>query len=432
MVPGIGYSQSSQLSILQQAEEELVALSEKARPTVVNLSPYVPPSPSIRRHGQEGGRAANAGSGVIFDGVKGLIVTNSHVVKTSQKIQVTLLSGEDHIGEIVGTDEDTDLAVVRIKTENPLPTAVFGDSSKLKVGQFVFAIGNPYGLHDTLTFGIVSGLNRENINLSRYEDFIQTDASINPGNSGGPLLNLKGEVVGINSAIINYAQSIGFAIPSNIVQRIIAQLVAHGKVQRGWLGVSIDPLPDELAEKLGIERDEGVLVNAVFDGDPAHAAGIRVGDIILKIGGSKVDSPNKLIRLIGSVSPGQSVKVELFREGKRVPVMVKLASQIVSEGRNTDELPAMGIFVENLGGEIGKQYYLKGLKGIVVSKVVIGSSADQRGVNKGDLITSVNGQQVLGKWEFNKIMDKIQIGSPTFLTILRNDEKLHLTLVRDH
>ncbi len=432
MLPGIGYSQISHLPILQQAEEELVALSEKARPTVVNLSPYVPPSPSVRRLGQEGGRAANAGSGVIFDGVNGLIVTNSHVVKTSQKIEVTLLGGKNYVGEIIGTDEDTDLAVVRIKPENPLPAAVFGDSSKLKVGQFVFAIGNPYGLHDTLTFGIVSGLNRENINLSRYEDFIQTDASINPGNSGGPLLNLKGEVVGINSAIINYAQSIGFAIPSNIVQRIIAQLVAHGKVQRGWLGVSIDPLPSELAEKLDIKMDEGVLVNAVFEGDPAHSAGIRVGDIILKIGGSKVDSPNKLIRLIGAVSPGQSVKVELFRDGKRVPVMVKLASQIVSEATDTDELPAMGIFVENLGGEMGKEYYLRGLKGIVVSKVVMGSSAEQRGVKEGDLITSVNGQQVHGKWEFSKIMEKIQIGSPTFLSILRDDEKLHLTLVRDH
>ena len=175
----------------------------------------------------------------------------------------------------------------------------------MKVGQFVVAIGNPYGLHDTFSFGVISGLNRENVNISRYEDFIQTDASINPGNSGGPLLNIRGEVVGINTAIINYAQSIGFAIPANIVKNVAQQIIENGSVNRGWLGVGIEYIPEDVAKSANIKKGDGVLVNSVFEKQPAYKAGIKVGDIILKIGGATVSSPNSMIRLIGNVSPGQ-------------------------------------------------------------------------------------------------------------------------------
>ena len=171
--------------------------------------------------------------------------------------------------------------MVQVPNNHPLTAVKFADSSKVKIGQLVVAVGNPYGLNDTTTFGIVSGLKRENVNLSRYEDFIQTDASINPGNSGGPLLNIKGEVIGINTAIINYAQSIGFSIPSNMVSHIVTQLVEHGEVHRGWLGVGIDPITDVLAEKNNVKQGVGVIVNSVFEGDPAHLAGLKVGDICL-------------------------------------------------------------------------------------------------------------------------------------------------------
>ena len=218
--------QFSSAGVLEQVEQELVSLADKVRPAVVSLSPYIAKG-AIGQGLPRKGRPANAGSGVIFDAEKGLIVTNSHVVRNVLKILVTFKDGNKIVGEVLGVDEDTDLAVVQVTNSQPLTAVKFADSSKVKIGQLVVAVGNPYGLNDTTTFGIVSGLKRENVNLSRYEDFIQTDASINPGNSGGPLLNIKGEVIGINTAIINYAQSIGFSIPSNMVVHIVTQLVGH-------------------------------------------------------------------------------------------------------------------------------------------------------------------------------------------------------------
>ena len=246
--------------ILEQVERELVELADRVRPAVVSLSPYIAKD-AVRQGLPKRGRPANAGAGVIYNAERGLIVTNSHVVRNVQKIKVTLMGGREIIGEVLGADEDTDLAVVYIASKVPLAEVVFGDSSKVRVGQLVIAVGNPYGLNDTTTFGIISGLKRENINLSRYEDFIQTDASINPGNSGGPLLNIKGEVIGINTAIINYAQSIGFSIPSNMVKHVVEQLVEHGEVHRGWLGVGIDPVSEEVAKRTKAQVGEGVIIN---------------------------------------------------------------------------------------------------------------------------------------------------------------------------
>ena len=314
-------AQFSSAGILEQVEEELVALADKVRPAVVSLSPYIAKG-AVGQGLPRKGRPANAGSGVIFDAKKGLIVTNSHVVRNVLKILVTFKDGSKIVGDVLGADEDTDLAVVRVEYAQPLTAVKFADSSKVKIGQLVVAVGNPYGLNDTTTFGIVSGLKRENVNLSRYEDFIQTDASINPGNSGGPLLNIKGEVIGINTAIINYAQSIGFSIPSNMVKHIVEQLVEHGEVHRGWLGVGIDPLPEEMTEKN--KSNNGVVVTSVFEGDPAHQAGLKVGDIILKIGGADVDSPNTLIRIIGTITPGQTINLDILRNGKGRMIPVKL------------------------------------------------------------------------------------------------------------
>jgi len=421
---------ASGASLLKTMEKELIELTDKARPLVVSLSPYVPPSPSIRLQDQEGGRAANAGSGVILDGQKGLIVTNSHVVRSSQKIQVTLFGGDQVVGEVLGADEDTDLAIVKIPIDKPLPSLTFGDSSKLRVGQFVIAVGNPYGLNDTSTFGIVSGLNRENINLSRYEDFIQTDASINPGNSGGPLIDLDGNVIGINSAIINYAQSIGFAIPSDIVRKVIAHLMDFGEVQRGWLGVGIDSLSIDEARRLGIKNESGVVVHSVYAGDPAERAGIKAGDIILKIGGAPVESPNKMIRMIGAITPGQTVRIDILREGKRQSISVVLGELIKPGEKASDPLFSWGIEIEDLGSLAGKDYYFKGLQGVVVTRLLTGSLAAQKGMQEGDLIMALNGQKLSGKWELEKILKEITVGSPVFLLLLRNEEKVHLTLVR--
>ncbi len=413
-------------NLLADLEEALVSLADKVRPSVVSLSPYVSPSPSIRRQGDHSGIPPSAGSGVIIDGANGIIVTNSHVVRGSGKIKVTLLGGEEKVGTVLGTDEDTDIAVVQIETEKPLSTGVLGDSSRLKIGQLAVAVGNPYGLNDTLTFGIISGLNRENVNLSRYEDFIQTDASINPGNSGGPLLNIRGDIIGINTAIINYAQSIGFAIPSNIVRKVVDELLEFGEVRRGWLGVGIEPVTKEIAEQVKGKAGEGVWVNSVFEGDPAHQAGIRTGDVILRIGGTTVDTPGRMIRLIGAFSPGQSVSLDILREGKRKVITVILKKQksgpqkVFKNSLQDIDEPSLGLEVESLGDG----------KGIIVSRIYSGSAADEQGLKVGDRIEAVNGRKISKAIEFIDTLDSVLTGEKIHLLVLRDENKLHVELTQ--
>jgi len=420
---------SGEAGILEQVERELVELADRVRPAVVSLSPYIAKD-AVRQGLPKRGRPANAGAGVIYNAERGLIVTNSHVVRNVQKIKVTLMGGREIIGEVLGADEDTDLAVVYIASKVPLAEVVFGDSSKVRVGQLVIAVGNPYGLNDTTTFGIISGLKRENINLSRYEDFIQTDASINPGNSGGPLLNIKGEVIGINTAIINYAQSIGFSIPSNMVKHVVEQLVDHGEVHRGWLGVGIDPVSEEVANRAAkAQVGEGVIINSVFEGDPADMAGLKVGDIILKIGGSEITSPNSMIRVIGAMTPGQTINLDILRKGKHSVVPVKLESR----KRRTTQLATLPpMRSSGLGFTVANSE--KGSKlprGALVSQVSPQSPAALMGLRSGDLIVAVNGETVENQHEFDGLIGKIQTGSPIFLLVWRNDKKFHLGLVRE-
>ena len=417
----------SEAGILEQVENELVELADNVRPAVVSLSPFIAKG-AIGDGLPNKGRSANAGAGVVYNAEKGLIVTNSHVVRSVNKIKVTFKDGREIIGEVLGADEDTDLAVIHVLSEIPLAEVKFGDSSKVRVGQLVVAVGNPYGLNDTTTFGIVSGLKRENVNLSRYEDFIQTDASINPGNSGGPLLNIKGEVIGINTAIINYAQSIGFSIPSNMVKHVVEQLVEHGEVHRGWLGVGIDPVTEEAAKKANGQEGVGVIINSVFEGDPADRAGLKVGDIILKIGGSDINSPNKMIRVIGAITPGQTINMNILRDGKSRMVPIKL------ESRTKKTLPlaavpsldSLGFSVENPGKDINLP------NGVLVSHVNPESPAGLKGLLSGDLITAVNGDVVDSQIEFAQLLGEIEKGSPIFLLVWRNEEKFHLGIVREN
>lgn len=397
------------LEILEEMERGFVGLAEHTLPSVVNISPYVPPSPSVRRHSDPNrSRPANAGAGVIIDGVNGYIVTNSHVVRQSEKVHILLYSGEEFVGHVVGTDEETDLAVIKVDSPTPLPSVVMGDSSKLKVGQFVVAIGNPYGLHDTFSFGVISGLNRENVNISRYEDFIQTDASINPGNSGGPLLNIRGEVIGINTAIINYAQSIGFAIPVNVVKNVAQQIIEHGSVSRGWLGVGIEYISEEVAKKANISTDDGVLVNSVFEKQPAFKAGLKVGDIILKIGGARVNSPNAMIRLIGNISPGQFIQLDVLRSGEHKTFSIQLVEkedpklQLALLGRM--EIPKLGLVWEDLDSTASQDPDAGPQHGVLVTQVLPHSEAEREGILAGDVITAVNGKQIDGKKEFESLL----------------------------
>lgn len=411
----------------------MVGLADRVRPAVVSIAPYMkPPSFKVRRGGARRTRPIDTGTGVIIDGERGLIVTNSHVVKDMDRVQIRLFNDKIFIGDILGMDEETDLAVVKIDITEPLPFVKLADSSKLKVGQLAIAIGNPLGLTNTMTFGIISGLNRENIHLSRYEDFIQTDASINPGNSGGPLINIKGEIIGINTAIISYAQNVGFSIPSNMVKQIVTQLIEMGEVQRGWLGVGIEPVTYEIAVEFDVKEGEGVYVNAVFEGDPSHKAGLMVGDIILKVGGAPVNSSRSMVRIVGAISPGQRVDLDVVREGQsaRVPVTLgsmKKPTQVAFVPKNT--IRSLGILVNDLQETVKEEIgIVQDKEGVVVTEVFPRGRAHEGGLEKEDLIMAINGQEVKSRAQFKKIISRISSARDLLLAVDRDNESLEITL----
>ena len=268
------------------------------------------------------------GSGVVID-KSGLILTNNHVIKDADEISVKFSDKHEAKGKVVGTDPKTDLAVIRVDAKEELPVARLGNSDTLRVGEWAIAIGNPFGLDHTLTVGVVSATGRSEVGIAAYENFIQTDASINPGNSGGPLLNIRGEVIGINTAIVASGQGIGFAIPVNMARKVIADLVKKGKVTRGWLGVGIQPLTPELAKSFGVSG-EGVLVNQVMPKSPAENAGIKVGDLILALDGKPIKDSRELQRVIADTDIGKSIQLTILRERERRTVKVQIGEMPAS------------------------------------------------------------------------------------------------------
>jgi Do/DeqQ family serine protease len=264
------------------------------------------------------------GSGVIVD-KRGYVLTNFHVIKGADAVTVRLSSKKEYRGRIVGTDPKTDLAVVRFEPEGELTVATLGNSDGLRVGEWAIAIGNPFGLDQTVTVGVVSATGRADVGIASYENFVQTDASINPGNSGGPLVNLKGEVIGINTAIVATGQGIGFAIPANMARRITAQLIDRGKVTRGWLGVSLQPLTAELSEALGVRDTRGAVVARVAPGSPAEAAGLKANDVIVAFDGLAVDDYHHLQRLAAEAEVGRTIKLDVTRDRQSRTIQLKVA-----------------------------------------------------------------------------------------------------------
>ncbi len=271
---------------------------------------------------------ASLGSGVVID-KSGLILTNNHVVKDADEITVRFSDKREAKGKVVGTDGKTDLAVIRVAAKEELPVARLGNSDALRVGEWAIAIGNPFGLDHTLTVGVVSATGRSEVGIAAYENFIQTDASINPGNSGGPLLNVRGEVIGINTAIVASGQGIGFAIPINMARKVMDDLVKKGKVTRGWLGVGVQPLSPELAKSFGVAGD-GVLINQVMPKSPAEAAGLKVGDLILSIDGKPIKDPRELQRIISEADIGKTIELHILREKEKRTVKAQIGEMPAS------------------------------------------------------------------------------------------------------
>ena len=269
-------------------------------------------------------RQPGLGSGVIID-KRGYVLTNFHVVKGADSVTVRLNDRHEFRGRIVGSDPKTDLAVVKFDPDHELALATLGNSDVLRVGEWAIAIGNPFGLDQTVTVGVISATGRSDVGIATYENFIQTDASINPGNSGGPLVNLKGEVIGINTAIVASGQGIGFAIPANMVKRVIAQLIDRGKVTRGWLGVSVQPMTAELAQSLGVGNTRGALVARVYPKSPADTAGLAPNDVVVTFDGTPVDDYHHLQRLSAESEVGKTVALDVLRKGTKRTVNVKIA-----------------------------------------------------------------------------------------------------------
>ncbi len=378
------------------------------------------------------------GSGVIVD-AKGVIITNNHVVGKADEIRVTLSDKREFKAKLIGTDPKTDIAVVRIEAAG-LPTVPWADSDKLEVGEFVLAVGNPFGLTQTVTLGIVSALGRA-AGIAEYEDFIQTDAAINPGNSGGPLVNVRGELVGINTAIFSQSggnMGIGFAVPSNMAQSILTQLVQTGKVVRGWLGVSIQDLTPELSSQFGVGDIKGVLVSDVMDDSPAKKAGFERADVIVEYDGKPMDSPTHLRNAVAQTPVGKKVAVKIIRDKKSKTIDVTIAEQPKSMAQTGEEdagetaTPAgilSALDVRELNDELANRYGLKtSERGVIVVRVKAGSAAEEVGVREGDLIVEINRQAVTSLKNYERLAGKLPKDQAVLLLLKRQGRTIYLTL----
>ncbi|MYL85250.1 Do family serine endopeptidase [Desulfovibrio aerotolerans] len=368
------------------------------------------------RGGGKGQKQRSMGSGFVIS-ADGYIVTNNHVVEGADEIKVQFKNNEKGLpAKIIGRDPETDLALLKIEGKSNLPYLEFGDSGKIKVGEWVLAIGNPFGLDNTVTLGIVSAKGRI-IGAGPFDNFIQTDASINPGNSGGPLIDLDGKVVGINTAIVASGQGIGFAIPSNMAKDVIGQLRDGKKVQRGWLGVTIQDIDENTAKALGLENTKGSLITSVIDGQPAAKAGIKTGDVITAVANQKIDNSNDLLRRVAAIRPGESIELSITRKGSPVTVSVTLgerdAKKLALNGPNQNDegeadgdqiASVLGLSVRGLTAKEAKALGMDKVQGVLITEVGDGSEAEQADVRPGDVILEVNQRPVSSPDDFKKVV----------------------------
>lgn len=430
---------------------DFVTLSKKLRPAVVNISATQVGSPhqtAPNPFGEEDpfgdfwrrffgdpfpkgpSRQRSMGSGFIVDH-DGYILTNNHVVENGQSIVVRLSDGLEFEAKIVGRDSKTDIAVIKIDVEKKLPVVPLGNSGDLEVGEWVLAIGNPFGLEHTVTSGIVSAKGRR-IGAGPYDNFIQTDASINPGNSGGPLINLRGEVVGVNTAIFSRTGGnigIGFAIPINLVKELLPQLKKKGKVTRGWLGVVIQKVTPEIADSLGMKRPRGALVANVSQGGPAERAGVEVGDVIVDFDGTPVRESNDLPLIVARTTVGKPVSVNVLRDGRQRTVSVKIGElkddEVIASVKNEGDF---GLTVQGLTPQLADRLGLDRAEGVVVTAVEQGSPASEAGMRRSDVIVEIDRKPIRQLGDFRAAIKKIKKGKGVLFLVRREETTLFLAL----
>jgi serine protease Do len=374
------------------------------------------------------------GSGVIVS-PDGYILTNNHVVENADRIRVTLMDKREFTARVIGTDPKTDLALIKIKADQSLPYASMGDSTTVEVGDWVMAIGNPFGFNLTVTAGIVSAKGRAL--GGNYDDFIQTDASINPGNSGGPLFDTQGRVIGINSAIYSTTGNnagIGFAIPIDLAKSVMDQLREHGRVIRGWLGVEVQEVTPELAQSFGLPKPQGALVAKVENNTPAAKAGVQRGDVIVKFAGATVHDEHELPELVAQAPIGKSVPIEVIRNGKHLTLDATIArmpnEQVASADEGDEPAQKWGVSVQDLTPDIAQQLGLKGTtKGVVINNVQPDSPAGEAGLQRGDVVMEVDHSKVASAQDFAELAKKVQKEHKSALLLVQRGDATLFTVV---
>jgi serine protease Do len=441
------------IDFMTKTGQAMAEISEAVKPSIVNISttrteklsesPFSPfyDDPFFRKFFGDRNRqperprerkTASLGSGVIVSS-NGYILTNNHVIRNADEIKVLLPDKREFAGNVIGSDPKTDLAVIKIDTTD-LPSIAWGNSDKLRVGEVVLAIGSPYGLSQTVTMGIVSAVGRANVGIADYEDFIQTDAAINPGNSGGALVNARGELVGINTAIFSRTggyQGIGFAIPSNMSKVVIESLIASGKVTRGWLGVSVQSITSELARQFNLEEEYGALVGDVVQDSPAEEAGILRGDVIIEFNNERVNEPYNLRNTVAGTPPGEVVEVKVIRDGSITSVMVKIG-ELPSE---TQKAPATvyenalkGVGVQDLTPETYRQLNLpEKMRGVVVYNIESDSPAGEKLIS-GDVILEINKKAITNLEDYETVVSRIREDDIILLLVFRKGSTVFITI----
>jgi serine protease Do len=440
---------------VSRAPSSFADLAEKLKPSVVNISttktvrsgglrsPFGQGSPFGPNFGgddfferffgdmpQRQFKQKSLGSGFIISH-DGYIFTNNHVVEQADKILVKLSDGKEYEAKVIGKDAKTDIALIKIKPNDSLPVAETGDSEKLRVGDWVLAIGNPFGLEQTVTAGIVSAKGRV-IGAGPYDNFIQTDASINPGNSGGPLFNMEGKVVGINTAIVAQGQGIGFAIPISMAKNILPDLKAKGKVTRGWLGVSVQEINEDIAKSMKLKDKNGALISDVFKGDPADKAGLKSGDIVTEINGKPVKDMHELLLMIAGFRVGETIKVKILRDGqeKVIPITVAERTEKSEMASAQQSGEAFGMTVQEITPEIAQHLGLSIKKGLIVADVQEGTAAEEVGIQPQDIILQVNKVKVTTMKEYQKEIAKAGENGSILLLIKRGKATFFVPLMK--